>query len=93
LIEWLRDPEMRDPLESGRGLCVPHFLTLLGMPMATEARTLLIEMQRSQMSSLLRELAEFLRKHDYRFSHEGFGSESDSWSRAIRMMVGEHGVF
>ena len=89
LIEWLHDQEMRSAFEAAHGLCVPHFLALLDMPMDTEARTSLIEMQRARMRSLLRELEEFHRKHDYRFSDEGFGSESDSWSRAIRMMVGE----
>ena len=93
LIDWLHDQEMRSALDASRGFCVPHFLALLDMPMDTKARTFLIEMQRERMTSLLRELEEFHRKHDYRFSHEGYGSESDSWSRAIRMMVGEHDVF
>ena len=92
LIEWIHDQEMQGALEASRGFCVPHFLALLDMPMDTKARTFLIEMQRARMKSLLRELEEFHRKHDYRFSGEGFGNESDSWSRAIKMMVGEHDV-
>jgi hypothetical protein len=93
LIEWIHDQEMRSALDAGRGLCVPRFLTVLDMPMDSKARTFLIEMQQARMTSLLRELEEFHRKHDYRLSHEGYGSESDSWSRAIRMMVGEHDAF
>jgi len=93
LIEWIHDQEMQSALDASRGFCVPHFLALLDMPMDTKARTFLIEMQRARMTSLLRELEEFHRKRDYRFSGEGFGSESDSWSRAIRMMVGEDDVF
>lgn len=34
------------------------------------------------------ELGEFWRKHDYRFSHEPKGPETDSWFRAIRFFVG-----
>ena len=93
LIEWIHDQEMRSGLDASRGFCVPHLLALLDMPMDTKARAFLIEMQRARMTSLLRELEEFHRKHDYRFSDEGFGSESDSWSRAIRTMVGEDGGF
>jgi hypothetical protein len=93
LIEWIHDQEMRSALDAGRGFCVPHFLALLDMPMDTKTRTFLIEMQRARMISLLRELEEFHRKHDYRFSREGFGNESDSWSRGIRMMVGEDGRY
>jgi len=93
LVEWVDDPEMRGALEAGEGLCVPHFLVLLDMPMGTRARTFLIEMQRERMTSLLRELERFHRRHDYRFSGEGFGGESDSWSRAIRMTIGEDDAF
>lgn len=91
LIDWLHDQEMRSSLDASHGFCVPHFLALLDMPMDTKARTFLAEMQRARVTSLLRELEEFHRKQDYRFSHEGYGRESDSWSRAIRMMVGEYG--
>ena len=93
LIEWLNVQEMRGALDAGRGFCVPHFLALLDMPMDAKARTFLIEMQRAKMSSLLRELEEFHRKHDYRSSGEPFGKEGDSWLRAIRMMVGRDWVF
>ena len=93
LIEWVHDEEMARALDASRGFCVPHFMALLNMPMDAKTRTRLVEMQRARMGSLLRELEEFHRKHDYRFGGEGFGDESDSWSRAIRMMVGEDDVF
>jgi len=93
LIEWFHDPEMRAALDQCRGLCVPHFLALLDKPMDSQTRWCLIEMQRARMVSLLGELAEFRRKQDYRFSGEELGSESDSWLRAVSMMVGEEGIF
>ncbi|MDI6829147.1 MAG: DUF6062 family protein [Armatimonadota bacterium] len=93
LIEWLDDQEIRGALEASFGLCVPHFLALWEMTTDAKARSLLIELQRAKMELLLNELEEFCRKHDYRFSNEEFGTESDSWSRAIRMMVGEEGIF
>jgi hypothetical protein len=48
---------------------------------------------RKKCAGLLKELAEFIRKHDYRFSHEGSGKQSNSWRRAVEMMVGREGVF
>ncbi len=93
LVQWIDDKEMRNALDVGRGLCVPHFLALLDMTADTRVRKLLIEMQQARTSSLLQELEEFCRKHDYRFKDEGFGNEADSWSRAIKMMVGEEGIF
>lgn len=93
LIEWLYDQELLSALHASCGFCIPHFQRLLDMPMDTKARSFLIEMQRERMTSLLQEVEEFHRKHDYRFRHEGFGNESDSWSRAISMVVGEEEVF
>jgi len=93
LIEWLCDPEMLSALQAGDGLCVPHFLGLLEMPMDQKAKAILVNMQKEKMMSLCHELMEFQRKHDYRYQHEGSGREFDSWLRAIRTMVGEDGVF
>jgi len=93
LVRWLQDEEMRSALNGSSGFCVPHFLKLLDMPMDADTRAILIEKERAHMSLLLGELREFQRKHDYRFRDEGFGSESNSWSRVIKMMVGEEGLF
>lgn len=93
LIEWIHDHELTSALQAGHGFCIPHFLELLDMPMSARTRAFLIRLQREKMTSLLRELEEFHRKCDYRFRDEGFGSESDSWLRAVRMMVGEKDMF
>ncbi len=34
------------------------------------------------------ELAEFIRKQDYRFRDEGLGAEGDAWIRAIAQVSG-----
>jgi len=44
---------------------------------------------REKLESLHRELAEFIRKNDYRFKDEGFGTESDSWKRAVHKLTGD----
>jgi hypothetical protein len=50
------------------------------------------EVQNACMQSLLEELSEFIRKHDYRFTREGMGEEGTSWIRAIEMVAGKQGI-
>ena len=42
-----------------------------------------------RLELILRDLAEFQRKYDYRFTDEPMGSEGDSWLRAIRALGGD----
>jgi hypothetical protein len=50
------------------------------------------EVQRACMQALNEELREFIRKHDYRFTGEGMGTEGTSWIRAIAMVAGKQGI-
>jgi len=93
LVEWLGDEELRAAFDVCPGLCVPHFLLALGAVRNGDIRRYLIETERRKFEQLRHELEEFARKHDYRYSREGFGKEGDSWLRAVRMMVGEREVF
>lgn len=68
---------------------MPHFLCVLGITKSTETYRFLVAQQRAAIDRLGHHLREFCRKHDYRFSHEKFGEESDSWLRAIEMVVGK----
>ena len=89
LIGGLADEEMRSAYASGPGLCVPHFLYALKETRDAEVYRFLVAQERVKIGALLHDLQEFRRKHDYRFSHEGFGNESDSWLRAVKLIVGE----
>jgi len=88
LIAGLAHDEMRAALEDCPGLCVPHCLAALDSARNTEAREHLLNVEHRNLESLLSELREFRRKHDYRFSHEEYGAESDSWRRAVRLIAG-----
>jgi hypothetical protein len=44
--------------------------------------------QREKLEGLRTELAEFIRKSDYRMIQEGFGTEGDAWLRAVGMVIG-----
>lgn len=89
LIGGLAEEEMRSAYAAGSGLCVPHLLYALKETRSIETYRFLVSQARTKVHALLHDLREFYRKHDYRFSHEGFGEESDSWLRAIKLIVGE----
>ena len=93
LLEGLAHEEMRAAFESSPGLCVPHFLLALDRTRDAERQQFLVGVQEKRFKELLAELREFCRKHDYRFSGEGFGKEGDSWIRAVKMLTGSRDVF
>lgn len=70
------------------GLCLAHFGVLIGGTTQPEARAALIDAQLAIWQSLEAELAEFIRKTDYRFRHEKFGDERDAWERVIALTSG-----
>jgi hypothetical protein len=88
LLSRLDDSEVRQAFEESPVLCVPHFIAAITLAEQEVAKRYLVEVQQRKASRLLAELREFCRKHDYRFAHEAFGSERDSWGRAIQMMTG-----
>jgi len=88
LAKGLEHEEMRNAFKSSPGLCTPHFLLAARSTQSEAVLSFLVETERSKFSELLQELETLCRKHDYRYSHEGFGREADSWLRAARMMAG-----
>jgi hypothetical protein len=93
LLEWLGDPDMRKAFDGSSGLCAPHLLLILGNVRDAASREYLIAAHVGKYSRHADELAEYIRKNDYRFRSEGFGKEGDSWKRAVNMMVGIKDVF
>ncbi|MEJ5296932.1 MAG: DUF6062 family protein [Armatimonadota bacterium] len=92
LLEWLNDADVQEALQRSGGFCVPHTRYLQERATAVD-RDCLTDLLRRRLESLKTELGEFRRKNDYRFRHEGFGSEADSWRRAVRLLTGEDDVF
>jgi hypothetical protein len=50
---------------------------------------IVLDHQHACMESLRIELAEFIRKSDYRFRDEVYGKEGDSYKRAAEMINGK----
>jgi len=87
-LENLDDTSFLFDYERSFGLCLAHFRKLLTKIEDETKRTKLLEIEIRKMESLIKELEEFTRKHDYRFSHEGFGEERDAWLRAVEFLKG-----
>lgn len=76
---------MLQAFQSSRGLCFGHLRQALEHLRIPEKRKALISAQSAIMEKLRAELAEYIRKNDYRFAGENFGAERDSWRRAVRL--------
>jgi hypothetical protein len=93
LLEQLSHPDARSAYERSPGLCLPHLRLALTLarPRQRPAAALLLAHAASILRALDQELAEYVRKHDYRFQHEPYGAERDAPARALTRFVGERG--
>ncbi len=82
------DPEFVEALRQSDGLCLPHFRRALQLVPSRQAFNTLVSLQLAQWQALSQELGEFIRKHDYRFRHEGFDEEGDAWLRTVQQVIG-----
>lgn len=89
LLEELKQPEMVAALQASQGLCLPHVHQALEQMRDVSVLEILLTIQREKLERLRTELDEFIRKNDYQFAAEGFGSERDAWLRALGMLVGK----
>jgi hypothetical protein len=88
LVNSAQKRELQDAIRNSDGLCLPHLRHALMMRTSPESVQALLDLARDQWEKLDQELAEFIRKNDYRFSKEGFGNERDSWLRAATVLKG-----
>ena len=70
------------------GLCLPHLKTILLQAPTNQNTHTLLAAQLHVWEKLDADLAEFIRKNDYRFRHEGFGPEKDAWMRGTEAVAG-----
>ncbi len=82
------DQRLIAKLQQTGGFCLPHLRQSLDKASSQTAFDHLVNMTSAKMEALIVELDEFIRKNDYRFHHEGFNEEADSWLRAIRLVAG-----
>ncbi|MFI5339519.1 MAG: hypothetical protein ACHQ7N_06745 [Candidatus Methylomirabilales bacterium] len=83
------DPDLRERFEQGEGLCLGHFVAAASLVEDGESLRILTDAQARSWDVLSRDLKEYLRKHDYRFSREPkTPAEEQSWIRAVATISG-----
>ncbi len=83
LLYEITDPQVAEAFLAGGGLCLDHLLLALRASGPEAGRRRLLDLQRRLWEALRGELAEFIRKNDYRFRDEPLGEERDAWIRAL----------
>jgi len=86
-VESFDDAEFYLGFKNSFGLCLEHFSGIL-KSLKKEQRAKLIEIESEKLDALIKELAEFQDKFDYKRSHEGFGEDRDVWIRAVEFLKG-----
>ena len=77
-------------LEGTQHICLPHLRLGLARATSQAEAERLIDIYRAGDLRLRRDLAEFIRKRDYRCQHERTTeNEGDAYARAMRALVGE----
>ncbi len=82
LAAGLEREEVWSRLEASNGLCVAHIEMILSAA-SPAAATRLRELESRRLAQLQAELEEIVRKNDYRFRGETWGTERDAWQRAL----------
>lgn len=89
LLNELQDEKLAEAFAASEGLCLLHLSQAIELNKDESLLALLLSFHIDKLSALNDNLAEFIRKNDYRFRHEGFGLEGNSWRKAVRAVIGE----
>ncbi len=92
LLDHLDQAEFADGLRRSEGICLPHLRQALDIAGRVQHKVRLLAIQQAIWGDLQRDLAEFMRKYDYRFATEGMGDEGTSPRRAIESTAGQFGI-
>lgn len=84
------DETIRRLYQASNGLCLPHLRLALEEVEEQASGELLIHVQEQALTRLSGNLKEYLRKHDYRYSHEPMHeAETKSYLGAIALFIGD----
>lgn len=92
LLDELRSASFRDRYAASDGLCVVHMNAALTAGPSTEILDVLRTRLLASHRLLQDQLREIIRKHDYRYQHEGMGDELGAPARAVRQVAGAPGL-
>jgi hypothetical protein len=85
LASGLAEVEVWEQLKAANAFCVRHVEMTAAAAQADQANRFLA-LQARKLGDLRDQLAEVIRKNDYRFRGEEWGNERDSWLRAVSQL-------
>lgn len=88
LLRVLEEEAWRERFGVSDGFCLLHLRRALTAGEVPIGIRWIVEDQRRRLHALLADLEEYIRKHDYRFSHESYGREGDAIVRATAALAG-----
>jgi hypothetical protein len=88
LIQHIDSPELRQAIDRSAFLCLPDVLRTLELAAGSDPARVILDIAEAKLAALHQDLAELIRKRDYRFAQEPKGAEQTSWLRAIGQLVG-----
>ena len=92
LVYALGDGGFRAAYVASAGHCVPHLRIALSVAPTAEAFATLRDHALQTEETLLMQLAEIIRKHDYRYRYEPTGVEKGAAARAVAHVAGAQGI-
>ena len=92
LLEHMDQVDFAAAFAGSAGLCLPHLRQALDQGGQHTAKAALLSLQQEIWAALQRDLAEYIRKNDYRFADEEMGDEGTGPRRAIEGMAGVKGI-
>jgi len=98
IVELLcsRNEEFLRLLKNSKGLCIPHFLSLLTMLENTkfdeDIVKIVFEAEKKNLQRLKLELSEYVKKQSYEFSNADRKTLEDAPLRSIQKIVGRRGI-
>jgi Family of unknown function (DUF6062) len=87
LDDW-HDATLFSAFAQSSGFCVPHVARLMTHGSAHGHLPAFLIAQQERWQALQADLQEFIRKQDYRFAREPYGSEADAWQRVVALLSG-----
>jgi len=91
LAAGLERPEVWAGVEADERLCLDHITGILNVAKPAIKKRFQ-DLESSRLAQLQAEMEEFIRKNDYRFRGEAWGTERDAWQRALLKLSRPRGM-
>jgi hypothetical protein len=98
LLKMLDDEDFRKNLASSKALCLPHFLSAVGIARSSKLRDpgnvvgTLFDLEKTRLQTAADYLSEFIRKQDWNARSEPRGPEVNANSMSLNLLVGAQGL-